>query len=232
MRRKRAGTGAVTELHGISRQFISGSRQTKVTALFRQEGTHTAHGYFEGTDLPPDDLPADAAEAFDEAPPSPGDRSRSGRGVLDRLGDKWSTLILVTLSQGPQRHATLHSLRGRTGCEAGAPSAFVRRQADGRRLRRARRGGALPRRPSRCVSGCAPCMRPFSQLLGAGRSPKPGTFFRLSPVARRLYLRRPRGFAPACLTRAAHRSDPSHWLGSVEEDDAARQRQGMPHGAL
>lgn len=57
--------------------------------------------------MTPDDLLADAAEALDEAPPSPGHRSCPVRDVLDRLGDKWSTLILVTLSQGPQRFNAL-----------------------------------------------------------------------------------------------------------------------------
>lgn len=212
MRRNRAGTGAVTELHGISRQFISGSRQTKVTALFRQEGTHTAHGYFDGTDLPLDDLPADAAEALDDALPSPGHRSRSGRGVLDRLGDKWSTLILVTLSQGPQRHATLHSLRGRTGCGAGAPSAFLRRQADGRRLSRTSRGVAQ-RAASPAFLVCIGAARPAALRPACGHSrnflgPAEARSRELSsgfhPLSRRLHLRRPRGFAPACLRRVAH----------------------------
>nr|WP_011117410.1 MULTISPECIES: helix-turn-helix domain-containing protein [Pseudomonas]AAO64284.1 unknown [Pseudomonas putida]ACQ63501.1 hypothetical protein [Pseudomonas fluorescens] len=47
------------------------------------------------------------AEPLDEAPPSPGHRSCPVRDVLNRLGDKWSTLILVTLSQGPQRFNAL-----------------------------------------------------------------------------------------------------------------------------
>ncbi|AAP44196.1 MULTISPECIES: helix-turn-helix domain-containing protein [Pseudomonas] len=57
--------------------------------------------------MPPDDLFTDAAEPLDEAPPSPGHRSCPVRDVLNRLGDKWSTLILVTLSQGPQRFNAL-----------------------------------------------------------------------------------------------------------------------------
>lgn len=207
MRRKRAGTGAVIALHGVSRRFISSSRHTKVTAVFRQEGTHTAHGYFEGTDLPPDDLPADAAEAFDEAPPSPGHRSCPVRGVLDQLGDKWSTLILVTLSQGPQRHATLHSLRGRTGCGAGAPSAFLRRQADGRRLSRTSRGVAQRAASPAflvCIGAARPACGHSRNFLGPAEARSRELSSGFHPLSRRLHLRRPRGFAPACLRRVAH----------------------------
>ncbi|PKM09411.1 MAG: transcriptional regulator [Gammaproteobacteria bacterium HGW-Gammaproteobacteria-7] len=57
--------------------------------------------------MTPDDLLADTAEALNEAPPSPSHRSCPVRDVLDRLGDKWATLILVTLSQGPQRFNAL-----------------------------------------------------------------------------------------------------------------------------
>ncbi|MEO1766281.1 winged helix-turn-helix transcriptional regulator [Thiobacter aerophilum] len=53
--------------------------------------------------MKPDDLnPAPVA------PARPGQHKHCPvRDVLDRLGDKWSTLILVTLAQGPQRFNAL-----------------------------------------------------------------------------------------------------------------------------
>jgi DNA-binding HxlR family transcriptional regulator len=42
-----------------------------------------------------------------ETAPTAGHRDCPVRDVLDRLGDKWSTLLLVTLSQGPQRFNAL-----------------------------------------------------------------------------------------------------------------------------
>lgn len=57
--------------------------------------------------MTPDDLNTDAASALDPAPSSTGHRNCPVRDVLDRLGDKWSTLILVTLSQSPQRFNAL-----------------------------------------------------------------------------------------------------------------------------
>jgi DNA-binding HxlR family transcriptional regulator len=50
---------------------------------------------------------ADAASPLALPPPSNGHRTCPVRDVLDRLGDKWSTLILVTLAQGPQRFNAL-----------------------------------------------------------------------------------------------------------------------------
>jgi DNA-binding HxlR family transcriptional regulator len=44
------------------------------------------------------------------APPPGGHGVCPVRGVLDRLGDKWSTLLLVTLAQGPQRFNALARL--------------------------------------------------------------------------------------------------------------------------
>jgi DNA-binding HxlR family transcriptional regulator len=55
----------------------------------------------------PDDMLADAASPLALPPPSNGRRNCPVRDVLDRLGDKWSTLILVTLAQGPQRFNAL-----------------------------------------------------------------------------------------------------------------------------
>jgi DNA-binding HxlR family transcriptional regulator len=55
----------------------------------------------------PDDMVADAASPLALPPPSNGHRNCPVRDVLDRLGDKWSTLILVTLAQGPQRFNAL-----------------------------------------------------------------------------------------------------------------------------
>ncbi|MEW5891214.1 MAG: helix-turn-helix domain-containing protein [Pseudomonadota bacterium] len=52
-------------------------------------------------------LPAEAESAGGETAPVAGHRSCPVRDVLDRLGDKWSTLILVTLSQSPQRFNAL-----------------------------------------------------------------------------------------------------------------------------
>ena len=54
-----------------------------------------------------DDMLAEAASPLDLPTPSNGHRACPVRDVLDRLGDKWSTLILVTLSQGPQRFNAL-----------------------------------------------------------------------------------------------------------------------------
>ncbi|TXF10568.1 winged helix-turn-helix transcriptional regulator [Pelomicrobium methylotrophicum] len=54
-----------------------------------------------------DDRLVGAASPTDLTPPSREHRSCPVRDVLDRLGDKWSTLILVTLSQGPQRFNAL-----------------------------------------------------------------------------------------------------------------------------
>lgn len=54
-----------------------------------------------------DDLHADAASDLDQESSSTGHRSCPVRDVLDRLGDKWSTLMLVTLSQRPQRFNAL-----------------------------------------------------------------------------------------------------------------------------
>ena len=55
----------------------------------------------------PDDMLAEAASPLDLPTPSNGHRTCPVRDVLDRLGDKWSTLILVTLSQSPQRFNAL-----------------------------------------------------------------------------------------------------------------------------
>lgn len=52
-------------------------------------------------------LPAEAESAGGETAPVADHRSCPVRDVLDRLGDKWSTLILVTLSQSPQRFNAL-----------------------------------------------------------------------------------------------------------------------------
>lgn len=54
-----------------------------------------------------DDLHADAASDLDQDYSSTGHRNCPVRDVLDRLGDKWSTLMLVTLSQRPQRFNAL-----------------------------------------------------------------------------------------------------------------------------
>lgn len=54
-----------------------------------------------------DDRLVGAASPTDLTTPSREHRSCPVRDVLDRLGDKWSTLILVTLSQGPQRFNAL-----------------------------------------------------------------------------------------------------------------------------
>lgn len=56
---------------------------------------------------PNDLLPVAASAAPDQVPLAAGHRSCPVRDVLDRLGDKWSTLILVTLSRGPQRFNAL-----------------------------------------------------------------------------------------------------------------------------
>lgn len=53
------------------------------------------------------DLNTDTATPLEPTPASAGHRNCPVRDVLDRLGDKWSTLILVTLSQGPQRFNAL-----------------------------------------------------------------------------------------------------------------------------
>lgn len=50
---------------------------------------------------------AEADRVDGETTPGTGHRSCPVRDVLDRLGDKWSTLILVTLQQGPQRFNAL-----------------------------------------------------------------------------------------------------------------------------
>jgi DNA-binding HxlR family transcriptional regulator len=57
--------------------------------------------------MTPDNLHTDAGSALDQVSPSTGHRNCPVRDVLDRLGDKWSTLILVALSQGPQRFNAL-----------------------------------------------------------------------------------------------------------------------------
>ena len=54
-----------------------------------------------------DALPAEVESAGGKTAPVAGHRSCPVRDVLDRLGDKWSTLILVTLSKGPQRFNAL-----------------------------------------------------------------------------------------------------------------------------
>ncbi len=54
-----------------------------------------------------DDGLAEAALPIGRPTPSQGQRTCPVRDVLDRLGDKWSTLILVTLSRGPQRFNAL-----------------------------------------------------------------------------------------------------------------------------
>lgn len=67
----------------------------------------TAHGCLERTDMTPEDVLADAASAVDQASPSTEHRNGPVRDALDRLDDRWSTLILVTLWQGPQRFNAL-----------------------------------------------------------------------------------------------------------------------------
>jgi DNA-binding HxlR family transcriptional regulator len=54
-----------------------------------------------------DDGLAEAASPTDLTTSSSDHRACPVRDVLDRLGDKWSTLILVTLSQSPQRFNAL-----------------------------------------------------------------------------------------------------------------------------
>jgi len=57
--------------------------------------------------MTPDDVLADAASAVDQASPCTEHRNGPVRDALDRLDDRWSTLILVTLWQGPQRFNAL-----------------------------------------------------------------------------------------------------------------------------
>ena len=54
-----------------------------------------------------DRLVVGAASPTDLTMSSSDHRACPVRDVLDRLGDKWSTLILATLSQGPQRFNAL-----------------------------------------------------------------------------------------------------------------------------
>jgi DNA-binding HxlR family transcriptional regulator len=57
--------------------------------------------------MTPKDLNTDAVSTLVPAPSSTGHSNCPVRDVLDRLGDKWSTLILVTLAQSPQRFNAL-----------------------------------------------------------------------------------------------------------------------------
>jgi len=57
--------------------------------------------------MTPKDLNTDVASTIAPESASTGHRNCPVRDVLDRLGDKWSTLILVTLSQSPQRFNAL-----------------------------------------------------------------------------------------------------------------------------
>lgn len=73
-----------------------------------QEGTHPAHGYAEGTIVKPQDDREEKIIPLHLAPLPPNDHGACPvRDVLDRLGDKWSTLLLVTLAHGPQRFNAL-----------------------------------------------------------------------------------------------------------------------------
>jgi DNA-binding HxlR family transcriptional regulator len=57
--------------------------------------------------MSPHDVHPKELSALDLPAPADGHRACPVRDVLDRLGDKWSTLILVTLSHGPQRFNAL-----------------------------------------------------------------------------------------------------------------------------
>jgi DNA-binding HxlR family transcriptional regulator len=73
-----------------------------------QEGTHPAHGYAGGTIVKPQDDREEKVIAFHLPPLPPNDHGACPvRDVLDRLGDKWSTLLLVTLARAPQRFNAL-----------------------------------------------------------------------------------------------------------------------------
>jgi DNA-binding HxlR family transcriptional regulator len=73
-----------------------------------QVGTFLAHGYVKGTAMTINDGRA-RMPVPDPLPSLPPTKQGTCpvRDVLDRLGDKWSTLLLVTLSHGAQRFNAL-----------------------------------------------------------------------------------------------------------------------------
>ena len=66
------------------------------------------------------------------------------RDVLDRLGDKWTTLVLLVLAGGPRRFSAL-GLRGAPGSET--PSQRITPGTEASRVARVRRAPRSRRRP-------------------------------------------------------------------------------------